>query len=446
VKRSGIACLTLFFMLIFTIVYKKAVIMLLSGAFLNLIKPSMKNLFFCILTCCIAITLSAQNGSGGNSVSAVSSFIDIQKTLQRPSDALSKNEAALKKQFEDKKLVWPAKYVYIRSFKYDSQLEIWVKNDKKDPYRLFKTYKVCALAGTLGPKRMGGDYQVPEGFYYINEFNPKSNYHLSLGLNYPNISDRILSDATNPGGDIYIHGSCVTVGCIPLTDPMIEEVYIITAHAKDQGQDFIPVHIFPIRYNVKRSIDFLGKLTKDDEQLKDFSLRLEDAFNYFEKHKQVPVVAVSDKGAYYVNDAPDKKKMYASATESIKPIPKRKNVQHRTREITGLVESVTQWPKYQSGGDDLLKYLDKLGKEMRDYLPKGTRKAFVQLEFIVDKDGVPVNFKVIRGGVNEDFNDELISKIEATMATWQPALLSDKPVPKKMIQTVTIEIPEPMEM
>ena len=406
----------------------------------------MKNLFTCILTCFIAISLSAQNGSGGNSVSAVSSFIDFQKTLQRPSTALSKNEAILKKQFEDKKLVWPAKYVYIRSFKYDSQLEIWVKNDRKDPYRLFKTYKVCALAGTLGPKRMMGDYQVPEGFYYINEFNAKSNYHLSLGINYPNISDRILSDATNPGGDIYIHGSCVTVGCIPLTDPMIEEVYIVTAHAKNQGQDFIPVHIFPVRYNVKRSIDFLGKLTKDDQQLKVFSSHLEDAFNYFEKHKQVPVVAVSDKGEYYVNDAPDKKTMYAPSTESSKPIPKRKNVQHRTREITGLVEAVHQWPKYPGGGDDLLKYLDKLGKEMRDYLPKANRKAFVQLEFIVDKDGVPVNFKIIRGGVNADFNDELISRLEATMATWEPAMLKDKPVPKKMVQTVTIEIPEPMEM
>jgi len=52
----------------------------------------------------------------------------------------------------------------------------------------------------------------------------------------------------------------------------------------------------------------------------------------------------------------------------------------------------------------------------------------------------------MRGGVNADFNDELISRIEATMATWQPALLNDKPVPKKMVQTVTIEIPEPIEM
>ena len=90
---------------------------------------------------------------------------------------------------------------------------------------------------------------------------------------------------------------------------------------------------------------FLAKLTKDDEQLKDFSSHLEDAFNYFEKHKQIPVVAVSDKGEYYVNDAPDKRSMYAYFAEA-KPIPKRKNVQHRTREITGLVESVTQWPKY----------------------------------------------------------------------------------------------------
>ena len=404
----------------------------------------MKYLFFCAILACLAISVPAQNGSGGNSVSAVSSFIDFQKSMQRPSDALSKNEAALKKQFEDKKLIWPAKYVYIRSFKYDSQLEIWVKNDRKDPYKLFKTYKVCALAGTLGPKRMGGDYQVPEGFYYINEFNPKSNYHLSLGINYPNISDRILSDAINPGGDIYIHGSCVTVGCIPLTDPMIEEVYIITAHAKDQGQDFIPVHIYPIRFNVKRSVDYLGRLTKDDEQLKDFSSHLEDAFNYFEKHKQIPVITVSDKGEYYVNDAPDKKTMYASA--EAKPIPKRKNVQHRTREITGLVEAVHQWPQYPGGGSELLKYLDKLGREMREYLPKSNRKAFVQLEFIVDKDGMPVNFKVLKGGVNEDFNDELISRLEATMATWQPALLKDKPVPKKMVQTVTIEILEPMEM
>ena len=126
------------------------------------------------------------------------SFIDLQRTLPRPGEAMNRREDTLQKQFKKKGLEWPANYLYIRSFKYDGQLEVWVKSERKDPFTLFKTYKVCALAGSLGPKRMEGDYQVPEGFYYINELNPRSNYHLSLGLNYPNASDRILSDSAQP--------------------------------------------------------------------------------------------------------------------------------------------------------------------------------------------------------------------------------------------------------
>jgi murein L,D-transpeptidase YafK len=106
--------------------------------------------------------------------------------------------------------------------------------------------------GSLGPKRIQGDYQVPEGFYYVNEFNPNSNYHLALGLNYPNASDKILSDSVQPGGDIYIHGSCVTTGCIPIKDDQIEELYVLTTFARNLGQDFIPVHIFPVRFNNAR--------------------------------------------------------------------------------------------------------------------------------------------------------------------------------------------------
>ena len=98
-------------------------------------------------------------------------FIEYQKTFPRISEALKRKEDTLMKQFEEKKLQWPARYVYLRSFKYDSQLEVWVKSDKSEKYKLFKTYKVCTLAGSLGPKRMQGDYQVPEGFYYIVCFN-----------------------------------------------------------------------------------------------------------------------------------------------------------------------------------------------------------------------------------------------------------------------------------
>lgn len=397
----------------------------------------MKNLLLIlIIICSVATDLRAQNGSNGTSVSNFSSFINFQKTLDRPGDALSRKEDTLQKQFKAKGLTWPAKYVYIRSFKYDSQLEIWVKNEKKDPYKLFKSYRVCALAGTLGPKRIEGDYQVPEGFYYINEFNPRSTYHLSLGLNYPNHSDKILSDAFQPGGEIYIHGSCVTVGCIPLTDPMIEEVYIITAHAKDQGQDFIPVHIFPIKFNVKKSVEYLEKLSKDDEGLKKFALRLEDAFYYFEKYKQLPVVLISEKGEYVVNNAPVK-----NAPKSTGGAAKKSAVQHRVRKINDLADVVYQWPQYPGGGEAFLSYLEKLGGEMEQNLPESIKKVYAQVEFIIDKDGIPVNFKVLKG-LNEEFNDELITKLENSMPKWNPAMLNDKPVAKKMVQTITVALPE----
>src|SRR5579863_4621303 len=202
--------------------------------------------------------LSLSTVSAQTSASAIH-FIDYQRSIPKIGDLLHRKEDTLEKQFREKGLSWPARFIYIRSYKYDSQMEVWVKNNQQDKYKLFKTYKICALAGTLGPKRMAGDYQTPEGFYYINEFNPKSEYHLSLGLNYPNASDRILSDSLQPGGDIFIHGSCVTTGCIPITDSQIEELYILAAHAKDLGEDFIPVHIFPVNFNNPRSVEYLNK-------------------------------------------------------------------------------------------------------------------------------------------------------------------------------------------
>jgi murein L,D-transpeptidase YafK len=396
----------------------------------------MKNLFTsALLIAGFATAATAQTASFKSDVS-YSSFIDYQKTFARPDESFKRKQDTLQKQFEAKKLGWPAKYIYIRSFKYDSQLEVWVKNDIRDAFKLFKTYRVCALAGTLGPKRMEGDYQVPEGFYYINEFNPRSNYYLSLGINYPNESDRILSDLYKPGGAIYIHGSCVTVGCIPLTDEQIDELYILAAHAKDAGQDYIPVHIFPVRFNVPRSVKYLENLSKDDASLKQFSARMEDAFDYFEKFKQLPVVLINNKGEYIVNAASS-----ARIKEEEKPAVKRQVVQHRTRIVGTLPESVHQWPQFPGGGDSFMKYLKQLGTDMVEYLPKGITKAYVQVEFIVDKDGTPTNFKVLRGMKDEEFNDELITRMES-MPGWQPAVLNDKPVPKKMVQTVTVEVPE----
>lgn len=382
----------------------------------------MKKLFVACAFLSFTSALWAQNA-------AAYSFIDFQRTLPRPSEAMKRKEDTLQKQFEAKKLQWPAKYIYIRSFKYDSQLEVWVKNDRKDPYQLFKSYRVCALAGTLGPKRMEGDYQVPEGFYFINEFNPRSNYHLSLGLNYPNPSDRLLSDSLRPGGDIYIHGSCVTVGCIPVQNEQIEELYILAAHAKNQGQDYIPVHIFPIRYDNKRSAAYLAGLTKTDAQLKTFSERLESVYDHFELTHQLPVIMTNAQGDY----------VFDGLSKKVPPPPKVKKapVQHRYKEVTNVAEVVHQWPVFPGGNENFLKYLEKMGKALVPQLPEGVKKAYVVVDFIIDADGTPTNFKVVKG-VNAEFDDELITVLEK-MPNWQPAILNDKPVAKKFKQSFVIE-------
>jgi murein L,D-transpeptidase YafK len=227
------------------------------------------------------------------------SFLDSQLSNPNFNAVFQNKDSRLKAAFEEKHLEYPPRYIYIRAFKYDSQLEIWVKQYLADSFRLFKTYRICALSGTMGPKRKEGDRQVPEGFYYINEFRPNSAYHLALGLNYPNYADRMES---NTGGSIYIHGSCVTEGCIPLTDPQIEEVYLLAAYARSGGQQFIPVHIFPIRFDLKTSMDYLGAMERAGDLSQKFWENLRNAYDYFERTHQLPVIMYDSHGNYVLQE------------------------------------------------------------------------------------------------------------------------------------------------
>ncbi|HVY74554.1 MAG TPA: L,D-transpeptidase family protein, partial [Puia sp.] len=329
-----------------------------------------------------------------------------------------------------------ARYVYIRSFKYDSELEVWVKNKSTDKFKLFKTYRICAMAGSLGPKRMAGDYQVPEGFYYINEFNPKSLYHLSLGLNYPNESDKLLSDLSQPGGDIYIHGSCVTTGCIPITNEQIEELYVLAAHAKDLGQDFIPVHIFPVNFNNPRSVAYLNRFLFQFNEYAGFERSMRNAFYYFEKNREIPPVIVNEKGEYVIDDVappePAESKNPVAATEVKKadrpdqPIPDEE-----------LAKSVDKLPLYPGGNEAFKQFIDKLSADMIAELDPGQRKAFVLMEYIIDENGKTIYAHALSGG-NEHMNDK-ISKAFTDMAPWMPATRQGKNVPIKLKQTIMVE-------
>jgi murein L,D-transpeptidase YafK len=379
----------------------------------------------------LLILIIAGSVGAVNAQTSVASFafIDYQKSFPRISDALKRKQDTLMKQFREKGLEWPAKYIYIRSFKYDSNLEVWVKSEKNEQYKLFKNYRVCALAGTLGPKRLKGDYQVPEGFYYINEFKPNSNYHLALGLNYPNFSDRMLSDSIEPGGDIYIHGSCVTTGCIPVTNPQIEELYILAAWAKSQGQDFIPVHVFPINFSNQRSSTYLAKYLKDFPEYAPMVEELRHAHEYFDATKTLPLIMVDGKGGYVVE---------GEIPKPVKPEIKKKIIKERKVFAEELLPKlVDRLPIYPGGNEKFQAFIENVSKELSTYLLHDQQKAYIMLEFIIDENGKPGFSKVIKGG-NEDLNDKLEALFDK-MPDWNPAVRLDKNVPVKLKQSIVVE-------
>ena len=225
------------------------------------------------------------------------SFKTQQMSFPRVKTAFATKEALIRESFKRANLKYPPARVLIRVFKREQGLELWSASSATATFQLAKTYKICAASGALGPKRAQGDRQVPEGFYEINRFNPMSSYHLSLGVDYPNRSDKILGGRRNLGGDIFIHGNCVTIGCVPVGDDAIEEMYVIAVEARAGGQTRIPVHIFPARLDDKG----LARLQREyaaNGLLVSFWENLKQGYDYFEQHHRPPAIAVDRSGKY----------------------------------------------------------------------------------------------------------------------------------------------------
>ncbi len=187
--------------------------------------------------------------------------------------------------------------IFLRIFKSERLIELWGKNKNDSKYKYLNEYSICTTSGNLGPKRKEGDGQMPEGFYHIHHFNPLSNFYLSLGVSYPNESDKILSDKKNPGGAIYIHGNCVTIGCFPITDEKIKELYIFAMEAKNNGQEKIPVHIFPCRMTEEKWKK-LSNANSSNLELIAFWENIKMEYDYFENHKNIRKISVNTKGVY----------------------------------------------------------------------------------------------------------------------------------------------------
>jgi murein L,D-transpeptidase YafK len=187
--------------------------------------------------------------------------------------------------------------IYLRAFKSEKTIEVWLKNTGDNEYKLFKTYDICASSGELGPKRQEGDGQVPEGFYTIDLFNPTSNYYLSMRVSYPNQSDKILKTAKSAGGAIMIHGNCVTIGCLPITDEKIKELYILCLEAKNRNRT-VRVDIFP----AKLTNENLKKLVTSYSSYSNFWNSLKPVYDDFEQNRILKKIGVDAKGKYFLKE------------------------------------------------------------------------------------------------------------------------------------------------
>jgi murein L,D-transpeptidase YafK len=202
-------------------------------------------------------------------------FASEQQRYSRVRKAFERQRQAVHLSFVAAGAAWPPKRVLLRAYKLEGVLELFAQDARKaDDQVLVRRLPVCAPSGDLGPKSAAGDLQVPEGIYRIDRFNPASRFHLSLGINYPNAADRQRSSAADLGGDIFIHGGCVTIGCLPMTDALMEWLYVAAVVAHSSGQAEIPVQILPCRFEAPRCQAELSRRAQEQPELGKFWARL----------------------------------------------------------------------------------------------------------------------------------------------------------------------------
>jgi murein L,D-transpeptidase YafK len=202
--------------------------------------------------------------------------------------------------------------VLIRSFKKESELEIW-KKASNGQYALLKSYPMCRWSGQLGPKKREGDRQAPEGFYDITpaSMNPNSSFYLSFNMGFPNAFDRTHG---RTGAHLMVHGACSSAGCYSMSDDQIAEIYAIVREAHNGGQRAVQMQAMPFRMTAEN----LAKHRYDANM--PFWRNLKEGSDMFEVARVEPKVSVCQ-ARYAFNrtgdcrEDPTKQQIAATAAE-----------------------------------------------------------------------------------------------------------------------------------
>ncbi|RRI04927.1 hypothetical protein EH240_07145 [Mesorhizobium tamadayense] len=187
--------------------------------------------------------------------------------------------------------------VMARIFKEEGKLEIW-KAKTNGRYDLVASYDICKWSGKLGPKYTEGDRQAPEGFYTVrpSQMNPRSNYHLSFNIGYPNTYDRANG---RTGSNLMVHGACSSSGCYSMTDAQIEQIYAFGRDAFQGGQTEFQIQAFPFRMTAAN----MARYRNDPNY--EFWKMLKVGYDNFEITKVPPRVDVCEKRYVFNQVAPE---------------------------------------------------------------------------------------------------------------------------------------------
>ena len=193
----------------------------------------LRSIFF-IVACLISVSGKAADTSGS-----------IGQVLETYRD---KVEFRLIPYFQYAGVNWPPEEMQLLAVKDTRRMELWARSG--NGWRHVRDYKIKGMSGALGPKLKEGDLQVPEGIYRISRLNPNSSFHLSLKVDYPNAYDREMAQRDGRrqlGGDIFIHGSRVSRGCLAMGDNAIEELFVLAALL---GKDQVGLLIAPVDFRI----------------------------------------------------------------------------------------------------------------------------------------------------------------------------------------------------
>lgn len=187
--------------------------------------------------------------------------------------------------------------LHLQCFKAEKEIEVWIKPKAKKQFLFLYTIPICAASGTYGPKERQGDNQVPEGCYAITIYNPYSSYHLSMFIDYPNKADKSRTKTEKRGGAIYIHGNCVSIGCLAIGNEEIEKLYLLSIG----GQGPATIHIYPSR-QLMSSLFLENKLLNFSTKFYPFWMSLAKVYAYFQEYHQLPKLTYDAMGNYLIAD------------------------------------------------------------------------------------------------------------------------------------------------